>query len=522
MAIVGGGPTAVYTLRGLVTDAPVPLHIDLFEKGPSVGPGMPYSAAMNDPCMLSNIASRELPPVVQPLDDWLRTLDTKDLVGLRLCPGDISETAFYPRLVLGAYFTAQMAELIALGRRRGHRVELHLRHEVTDLRPTADGINLDWRSPSGEASALYDEVVLASGHRWPDRTRQDGVTLLSPWPAEKIARLPDGEIGVLGSSLSAIDVAVTVASARGTFRDAQGQLVYEALEGRGDFRLTLMSRKGLLPEADFWYDLPLPELPALARVARSGEAASLTRAFDAFRADLNAADPAYLAALGGVQTSLETFCDAYFAARLAADPFDWAERNLTEAMRSTETRRAIPWRSALLRAHELFEELLPTFTEADLARFHATLKPVFTDCYACVPHASILRLLALHRSGHLEVLGLREEQEISRNGEGLEMRAGSWSRCFDVLIDARGQQPMTLADLGFPSLGPESLGAGSLRFEDFVLPLRVPGPGRIHCLALPVLLRRQPFVQGLVNACEMGSATADLICGASARPRRAG
>ncbi|AWI86449.1 hypothetical protein CEW88_22050 (plasmid) [Alloyangia pacifica] len=510
VAIVGAGPTAVYTLAALLREAPSRLHVDIFEKGPAAGPGMPYNAEMNAPSMLSNIASRELPPVAVSLNDWLRGLDRSDLARLALREEDIGEDAFYPRLALGAYFTAQMAELVARGRRGGHLIELHLHHTVEDIRPRLTGIEVTWHSPAGMAKAEYSDVVLATGHRWPDTVSDGGVQLQSAWPAEKLGRLPQRRIGVLGTSLSAIDVAVTVASARGRFVDAEGGLAYSLDEGQTDFLISLMSRKGLLPEADYWYPLPLPELPRLAACGMA-ERPLLERAYQAFLADLDEADGDWLDRLGGREIGREEFRAAYFSERLAVDPFDWAEQNLKQAEESVTAQRPTPWRSALLRAHELFETLIPRFTEAEVEAFHATLKPVFTDCYACVPHFSVKRLLALRKAGVLEVVRLGDHSRIAQHRTGLCVTGDQLETEVEILIDARGQRALKFSDLGFPSLARADLLARPLRFEDLLLPLGAASAGRVHCLALPVLLRRRPFVQGLVNAWEMGSTTANVI-----------
>ncbi|MBP0483011.1 FAD/NAD(P)-binding protein [Sagittula salina] len=510
IALIGAGPTAVYTLSGLM-QSPVALEIDIFESGRQIGPGMPYSEEMNDPAMLSNIGSRELPPVIGTLNEWLRELPVDQLGRLGLTEAMLDEDSFYPRLTLGAWFTAQMAELIARGRGRGHRIEVRLRHRVTDIAPRPDGIHVSWQSPDGSGTATYDDAVLATGHAWPDRT-DAGVQMISPWPAEKIARMAQDRIGVLGSSLSAIDVAVAVASARGRF--SKDQTRYEARPSR-DFTLTLLSRKGLLPEADYWYDLPLPEMPRLAKLANL-PGAKVAAAYDAFLEDLTEADPDYAAALGA--PPLEGFAEAYFARRMDCDPFDWAERNLREAEEGVEQRRATPWRSAVLRAHEIFEEMLPGLPEAELKRFHATLRPVFVDCYACVPHDSIRRMLALHAAGHLNVVATGETPKLRQ--EGKEIALDDEGLRFDALVDARGQQAMSLKDLPFPSLAKATL-PKPLRFEDYILPLAVPTTGRVHCLALPVLLRRHPFAQGLVNAAEMGAETARAILVTLAVPEAA-
>ena len=169
----------------------------------------------------------------------------------------------------------------------------------------------------------------------------------------------------------------------------------------------------------------------------------------------------------------------------------------------------MPWRVALLTAHEVFEDLIPHFDEADLERFHNSLKPIFTDGYASVPHRSIRRLLALHDAGRLELVRIASELDVSESGGRTEVRSGNEALTFDGVVDARGQRPMRLTDLGFRSLS-RSVRPG---WEKGGYSLRVEGveKGTVQCLALPVLLRRRPFIQGLVNAAEMGETAAEAI-----------
>ena len=102
--------------------------------------------------------------------------------------------------------------------------------------------------------------------------------------------------------------------------------------------MTMMSRKGLLPEADFFFPLPheplaicTPEAIA-ALIDAEPTATCSTRVFDLFRRELIAVDPAYAAAdRPGRRDARGTSASAYFAERAAADPFDWAAANLEEA-----------------------------------------------------------------------------------------------------------------------------------------------------------------------------------------------
>lgn len=61
IAIVGAGPTGIYTLYELVKRGEL-LAITLFEKEAQAGVGMPYSDDNTAAQMLANIASIEIPP----------------------------------------------------------------------------------------------------------------------------------------------------------------------------------------------------------------------------------------------------------------------------------------------------------------------------------------------------------------------------------------------------------------------------------------------------------------------------
>jgi hypothetical protein len=71
IALIGAGPTSIYTLQALLARAAGPLSITIFEEQARAGLGTPYRPGWNDPAMLANIASIELPPVGMTLVEWL-------------------------------------------------------------------------------------------------------------------------------------------------------------------------------------------------------------------------------------------------------------------------------------------------------------------------------------------------------------------------------------------------------------------------------------------------------------------
>ena len=75
IAIVGAGPTGIYTLFSLLQQQ-TPLSISIFEQADEAGVGMPYSDEENSKLMLANIASMEIPPIYCTYLEWLKSKKT--------------------------------------------------------------------------------------------------------------------------------------------------------------------------------------------------------------------------------------------------------------------------------------------------------------------------------------------------------------------------------------------------------------------------------------------------------------
>ncbi len=85
IAIIGSGPTGIYTLKGLL-ESDAPLAITIYEANADPGKGTPYHPRANDRAMLANIASIELPPVTESLTAWLRRKTPPELAMLGVEP----------------------------------------------------------------------------------------------------------------------------------------------------------------------------------------------------------------------------------------------------------------------------------------------------------------------------------------------------------------------------------------------------------------------------------------------------
>lgn len=500
VAIVGTGPTGLYTLLELVRRRE-PMAVTLYERGARAGVGMPYCAQHGTELMLANITSLEIPPVTCGYVDWLRGQDAGLLARYGLTAEALDERQFLPRRLLGAYFRDQFLAVLDLAGQRGFRVRLHENCAVTDLELLPTSVRL-WAD--GHASpSIYDAVVVATGHVWPEDA---GPTrFASPWSGLLAASVPAGRVGILGTSLSAIDAMLAVVAQHGHFEGEGARMRFMRAPGSDGLQVTLMSRTGLLPEADFYYPMPYAPLlvatpAAVAAVIAEGPAGLLDRLFALLAAEIRHADPSWARRIALAALDADRFADAYFADRLRRDPFAWAARNLREAERNRRSRTTVAWRYAILRLHEALQPAVAHFTPRDRARFDAGLRRVFVDNYAAIPPQSMRRLLALRRAGVLAIRALGDDYRLQVDGRRMRVAARGGEQVFDVFVDARGQRAMTLTELPFARLRRQVLAAGGHLEQGCWL--AVPGlpAGRVALAALPYLLRDQPFVQG-ITAC---------------------
>tara|TARA_B100001750_G_scaffold159280_1_gene128346 strand:- start:676 stop:2247 length:1572 start_codon:yes stop_codon:yes gene_type:complete len=517
LVIVGSGPMALYVLKHLKA-SPEPLAIEVLEASETAGAGMPYRADMNADSMLCNAFSREIPYATQPLIDWLEKQPARELSAWELSWHDLSARAFYPRVLIGEYLQSEFDASCAALRAAGHEVNVRPGHRVEDIVPGASGFTVRARVGGEERELRCDDVVIASGHVWPKAPEIDGVELVSPWPYTNITGLPASAIGVLGSSLSAIDVVVALAEEHGAFTEEDEQMSWAPNAGAEGLRIRMVSLRGVMPEGDFYYPFPYEPLEhitdeaVLAEVAK-GPAGLLERVFRLLLEELDHADPSYLTELGQDARTIEGFADAYFARRERLGGLRAVKRDLVETRRSMRERRTIPHRYALLRGHEAFDLALRHLSEEDFATFSTHLMPVFADCYAAVPHLSLARVVALYDAGVLSLHTTASDSAFTQlEGGRVQVATTEGPLEVDHMVDARGQAPHGVAELRFPALV-DALADSERPIEaPFRLALASEVGGHVYCLAMPQLLQRHPFSQGLPGCDAMAEdVTADLL-----------
>lgn len=272
IAIVGAGPTGIYTFYALLGHH-IPMSVSVYEQGDEAGVGMPYNDEENSRMMLANIASIEIPPVFMTYIDWLRAQSDSHLRRYHVDPASLHIRQFLPRILLGEYFRDRFLALVSRATAQGFEVKIHERCQVTDLEATDAGVKL-W-TQGDTAPAIFDQVVIATGHVWPD----DSATRTyfpSPWSGLMEAKIAACHVGIMGTSLSGIDAAMAVAIQHGDFQESDDDAIAFTLDkGHEALKIVLMSRSGILPEADFYCPIPyeplsvVTQMPSITRLRQA-------------------------------------------------------------------------------------------------------------------------------------------------------------------------------------------------------------------------------------------------------------
>ncbi len=526
IAIIGTGPTGIYTFFSLYRNN-TPVAISLFERADEAGVGMPFAVEDNSRLMLANIASIEIPPLFETYLAWLKRQPESYLRRYGADPATVHDRQFLPRILLGDYYRAQFLTLVEKAQESGYQVSVQESCEVTDLQVTEQGVQI-WANDVASADT-FDLAVIATGHVWPDDEEATRSFFPSPWSGLLEASIPAGRVGIMGLSLSAIDAAMAVVAQHGKFDETDAHCVTFTLDKHSTaLSLTLMSRSGILPEADFYCPLPFEPLQvateqAVAKEIAAGTEGLLDRVFALMVKEISLADPDWSNSVRLPQLNAETFADAWFADRQQHNPFVWAEKNLREVERNKREHHTVQWRYAVLRMHEVVEDAVAHFDESDRQRFSAGLARVFIDNYTAIPSESIRRLLALREAGILTIQTLGENYSLEKTDDVTRICGLNGELMFDTFIDARGQKPLKIKELPFPHLREQLIATGDdfpNVAEDYTLLEPEAVRGRVAFAALPYLMHDKPFIQGITVCAEIGESIARAIAGPASRLRR--
>lgn len=315
--VVGGGCSGVLATRELLRAG---WHVVLVDPGARPGRGLAYSTAAPWHLLNSPVAAMSADP--DRPDDFLRWCRQRDP---RTGPAD-----FVPRSWYGDYLTEVLREAdeTAQGRltvQRGRVARI--------FEPSGSGGPLTVLL-ADDVVIPADRVVLALGHPAPSAparldaaATRSGAYVADPWRPGALDDLPEGPILLIGTGLTAVDVALSLSNA-------------------GRHGLTAVSRHGLLPQPHRRPAGPGPDtatnqatklIATIAGVATPAQAAAADALSTSAAVGMSAPVPPAPAA-ARVQAALPELLASGSAAgllrslrRLAVDTGDW--RAMFDALR---------------------------------------------------------------------------------------------------------------------------------------------------------------------------------------------
>jgi uncharacterized NAD(P)/FAD-binding protein YdhS len=196
IAIVGAGFSGAALAANLLKRGRAAPDVVLVERRQRFGPGLAYGGG--DAGHLLNVRAGNLGAFADKPDHFARWLG-----------GD--PTRFVPRTRFGKYIEHVLSR--ASSGWFGPKLT-RVRDSVVACRCSGDGWVLALESGK---SISADAVVLATGNPPPIAPgvfEQNGAPLIDPWDSAALARLPAGDVLLLGAGLTMVDVAVSLAKRR--------------------------------------------------------------------------------------------------------------------------------------------------------------------------------------------------------------------------------------------------------------------------------------------------------------------
>ncbi|WP_165749252.1 FAD/NAD(P)-binding protein [Cellulophaga sp. Z1A5H] len=473
LGIVGSGPTAIYILKNLAENIAIVSKelktIYVFEKEDNAGVGMPYSEKYTEMCNMSNISSEEIPMLSQSLATWLQKQSVEHLKTLSLTPYEISETAVYPRLVLGHYFKSEYEHYQEILRNAGITMKECCNSEVVDIVKKGDIPKFELKILN-KKSVECNSVIIASGHEWINDDHPEIGYFASPWPINKI--LPkkgdydNYTVGVLGASLSAFDVVSSLSRRHGHFTINDSEIEYIPDKHTEEFKIVLHDLNGWLPHLQYEQKEPLREVyrhitkKTLLDLVDENGFLNLNTYFDCvckptLRKALYTDELLEIVAL----LKNEDFGILEFVKKMSemheySDPFKGMQSELKEAQKGANLEEPVYWKEViddLMYTLNFHAELL---SAEDHYIFNTEVMPFLLNVIAAMPLESAKIMLALHRKGKLELKkgAVKILSANSNDKKETVIAVASEKISYKKFITCSGQKSISLDNFPFQSL----------------------------------------------------------------------
>lgn len=470
VGVVGCGAAALYFLKHIVDNETPNIDITFFSSSKRLGAGMPYDSNIVGTESLSNIAAEEIPDLEVSLDTWLLSLPDARLQEYKLDRAMIGPGLIATRAVLGDYFQAQFEALVAEAARQGVGIRYYLGVNVTDVASSGARQNkIVFQQQSGrmDQSLLFDHVVIATGHHWPADENARGRVLSSPWPIAKLEKSDAQRIGLIGSSLSAVDACLALARKNGNFhRDFDGRLRFIKNNPSSPFEVVMHSRRGMLPPLRCHFEFPrfemyqyVSEKMIRSHIKENGNHLSLDYLFEAVLKRVIAEKSPDLYEIIKPM-SFEDFAAFHLDRRVCSNPFDLLRSDYALSFSSIHNKKPIFWREALDDVTYTLNFYNRYLDRRDIARLRSHLMPLISHVVAVLPQQSCEQLLAMNDAGCLAYQAVGDDIQFDDDSTPAKVNLTCTDPrtlepvrlSYDLIVDCRGQKPLAFEDFPFRSM----------------------------------------------------------------------
>ena len=454
-AIIGGGFTAVSMLCQLVDQLEriggegralgARLAIDLFEKHGAIGPGLPHNGSWVMPFHITNMCAKDMSVRISRPDDF-QSWVCQNIAALNQRVGEqnievpatdieADQCSHYPREVMGEYLKSQFDDAVSRLKELGSSLKIRTNCEVIDLWLEDSFLHLTSRERTlSQTEGPFNGALLATGH-WFESSPIDNY-FTSPWPASKLLAVipPDSEVSVIGSSLSAIETALTLTS-EGLFRRSRsGRLEY--VPPPLVRKLKCFSRRGLIPRV------------------RGRIGTRKNQHFTCDRIRKLIADHPHRISLSELFLLLDQELSEAYGTTIdwqqilepSGSPARILREDIDRALEGDGPDGELVWQTVLVQIFPIVRELYLHLSRAEKKRFDREFNTLFFIHAATQPSINAEKLLALMEAGIVEVTKLGNDYQFGYNeltrkfdfcyhGADGETRMDSFSYC----VDARGQ-----------------------------------------------------------------------------------
>lgn len=477
VAIIGGGPSALFMYKRLVESENINFDIQIFERKNRIGAGMPYSEDGACAEHITNVSDNEIPEIVCSIEDWVKS-QPPIAIEFKITPDNFNEYKVLPRLLFGEYLNAQFEILLKNAKDKKIETTLHLAVNVKDI-VHQEKLNEVWVVTEKE-TLHFDIVVICIGHAWPKKYEGKIAGIYdSPYPPCKLNIQTNHPVAIKGSSLTAIDAIRTLSRKNGFFEKKEnGAYTYQLNEGSENFRIVMHSRNGLLPAVRFHLEdshlrsnsLLTPEEIDEHRKSNNGFL-SLDFIFEKdFKNLFIGKEPAFYEQIKG--WSMEEFVEQMMALREEMDPFQLFKAEYLEAEKSIKRKQSVYWKELLGVLSFAMNQPAKHFSAEDMMRLQKHLMPLISIVIAYVPQSSCEDLLALHNAGILDIVAVGEESGVLPKEEGgvvytyIDDNGNAKETHYKTFIDCVGQMPLGYKDFPFKSfIAKKTISQARLKFQ---------------------------------------------------------